>query len=210
MSQASNNEDSENVEIEEQLSNALTEVENYKRELAATNSLLEEVEELVAFTWEQVESAEETALRTAGVADAAEERAYHAELELHTLEQKRDRQLFDQALELAVRKARRYERGLAILVFPRVEKEGEEERLLKVLRDSDLFGRIDESTYGVILEEDLPYHDIGECIERLSNRIGLPCASGIFGVDGNVAEELLAAAQEALEGMRSNRRENPL
>lgn len=198
MSQASNNEDSEGVELKDQLSKALSDVESYKSELAATSSLLEEVEELVAFTWEQVESAEETALRTAEVADAAEERAYQAELELHSLEQKRDRQLFDQALELAVRKARRYERGLAILVFPRVDKEGEEERLLKVLRDSDLFGRIDESTYGVILEEDLPYHDIGECIERLSNRIGLPCAAGIFGVDGTAAEELLESAREAL------------
>ena len=202
MSQASNNEDSESFELKDQLSKALSDVENYKSELAATSSLLEEVEELVAFTWEQVESAEETALKTAEVADAAEERAYHAELELHSLERKRDRQLFDQALELAVRKARRYERGLAILVFPRVDKEGEEERLLKVLRDSDLFGRIDESTYGVILEEDLPYHDIGECIERLSNRI--PCASGIFGVDGSCAEELLEAAQQALEEIQNN------
>ena len=204
MSQASNNEDSESVELKDQLSNALADVENYKSELAATNSLLEEVEELVAFTWEQVESAEENVLKTTEVADAAEERAYQAELELHTLESKRDRHLFDQALELAVRKARRYERGLAILVFPRVDKEGEEERLLKVLRDSDLFGRIDESTYGVILEEDLPYHDIGECIERLSNRIELPCASGIFGVDGSAPDELLEAALEALADLKNS------
>lgn len=205
MSQGSNNEESESVELQEQLSNALADVESYKNELAATNSLLEEVEDLVAFTWEQVESAEENVLKTAEVADAAEERAYQAELELHSLERKRDRHLFDQALELAVRKARRYERGLAILVFPRVDKAGEEERLLKVLRDSDLFGRIDESTYGVILEEDLPYHDIGECIERLSNRIGLPCASSIFGVDGSAAEELLEAAREALTDLQNSK-----
>lgn len=203
MSQPSQDEDSSSSKLTEQMSRALADVETFKNELAMTNSLLEEAEELVAFTWEQVESAEETALKATEIADAAEERAHRAEMQLHNLERNKDRQMFDQALELAVRKAKRYERGLAILVFPRIDEEGEEERLLKVLRDSDLFGRIDESTYGVILEEDLPYHDIGECIERLAGRIGLPSASSIFGVDATAGDELIELAQKALEKFQS-------
>ena len=75
------------------------------------------------------------------------------------------------------------------------------ERLAHVLRDSDFFGLVNKSTYGVVLEEDLPYHDIGECIERLSERIGLPYASSIFGADGDNPDEMLEVAIQALDAL---------
>lgn len=233
--------------LEDELSKALEDVDRYKRKLDATNSLLEEAEELLEFSWEQVESAEEQVrdraeakvrakelerekarleeqalemrreLSTTAdsirqmqeVADVAEERAYLAEHELHLREQGKelerpsDRQAFFQALELAVRKAQRYERGLAILVFPRLEEEGEMERVLQLLRDSDLLALLDESTFGVILEEDLPYHDIGECIERLTERLDRPCGSSFFGTDATLPVELVNIAREALDASSS-------
>lgn len=139
------------------------------------------------------------------VADVAEERAYQAEQELYLsehgekVERPCGRRAFFQVLELAVRKAQRYDRGLAILVFPRLDEEGEMERVLHLLRDSDLLGLLDESTFGVILEEDLPYHDIGEAIERLSERLARPYGSSFFGTDATQPAELVNMAQEALE-----------
>ena len=237
MSQPSKSEEPDRRELETQLSKALENVDNYKNELTVTSSLLEEAEELLGFTWEQVELAEETARQNVDaakradqleedkaklkeelqdstssirqlqeVADAAEERAYLAEQELYQREQEkggRDRQIFEKALELAVRKAKRYERGLAVLVFPRIDDKGEEKRLAQVLRDSDMFGQLDDSTYGIIIEEDLPYHDIGECIERLSQRIGRPFASSIFGADAEEPDQLIEIAKSALDALHS-------
>jgi hypothetical protein len=234
MSQPSKGEEPDR-ELESQLSKALESVDLYKNELTVTSSLLEEAEELLGFTWEQVELAEETARQNADaanravqleqdkaklkedlqhstssirqiqeVADAAEERAYLAEQELYNREQEegsKERRLFEKALDLAVRKAKRYERGLAVLVFPRIDEKVEEEKLAQVLRDSDMFGQLDDSTYGVIIEEDLPYHDIGECIERLSARIGRPCASSIFGADAEQPDQLIEIAKTALDAI---------
>jgi cysteinyl-tRNA synthetase len=233
MSQASKSEEPDRRELKAQLSQALENVDSYKNELAVTNSLLEEAEELVGFTWEQVESAEETARQNADaakradqleqdkaklkeglqdstasirqiqeVADAAEERAYLAEEELYRREQEegsKERELFEKALDLAVCKAKRYERGLAVLVFQRIDEQGEEERIAQVLRDSDMFGQLDDSTYGVIIEEDLPHHDIGECIERLSARIGRPSATSILGADSDKPDQLIEIAMNALD-----------
>ena len=242
MTQAADSESPDSQNLEEQLSKALKDLDDYKSKLAATSSLLEEAEELLEFTWEQVESAEEMALDSVNaktkahqlekqmkeledqkkqleiqvldsnssirqmqeVVDLAEERAYLAEQEVHRLEQDKSSGVglaFEQALDLATRKARRYDRGLALLVFRRVDEVDELERINHMLRDSDFFGLINESTFGVILEEDLPYHDIGECIERLSQRIALPYASSIFGADGMTPDEILESAIEALNAV---------
>ena len=67
-----------------------------------------------------------------------------------------------------------------------------------MLRDSDMFAQLDDSTYGIIIEEDLPYHDIGECIERLSARISRPCATSIFGADAEKPDQLIEIAKTAL------------
>lgn len=147
------------------------------------------------------------------VADVAEERAYLAEQALYlrelkerpsdSLERPCGLQIFSQALQLAVRKAQRYDRGLAIVVFPRLEEEGEMKRVLHLLRDSDLLALLDETTFGVIIEEDLPYHDIGECIERLSERLERPCGSSIFGADSTLPMELVNIARAALDASMS-------
>lgn len=206
MSEAPKSEEPDPLKLEEQLSQALEDVDLYKNKLAATDSLLEEAEELLDFTWEQVETAEEVARQNADAASRAgqlEEDKARLQREFQDFKASTERQLFEKALDLAVRKAKRYERGLAVLVFPRLEAEGEEERVAQVLRDSDMFGRLDDSTYGVIIEEDLPHHDIGECIERLEGRIGRHSASSILGVDSDEPQRLIAIAVDALSAILS-------
>ena len=208
--------------LEEKLSQALAELEQYKRKLDATTSVLEEAEELVEFTWDQVESAEDLARAHAEAKARAVElerekdrlekqalkmkkelnettsRAYIAEQAL-SLREEQGREDFERALELSIRKAKRYDRGLAVLVFPLLDEEGEIENIIDTLRDSDFFSQLDDSSFGVIIEEDLPHHDIGESIERLSERIDRLYGSSLYGVDAVSPTELLDIAKEAME-----------
>lgn len=163
-------------ELEEELKEAFEQV-------AGLESLRQDFEEMA-------EDAEERAYEAESLLRLTEQRARAAEQRLRELEGKLgqthqdsgpdpltglpDRGLMLRMLEMSIKQSTRYQRRVAVMAFslltmhdPGPLQSMVARRLRKIVRDSDVLGRLDDETFGIILAE----HDEGEDVVRMAEAV---------------------------------------
>lgn len=200
-------------------------------------------ESRAACAQELADDARQRAANTEAQLRMAEQRAQEAEQRLAQLESRfepagesrfefelPDAKMMQNFVHVGIRQARRYDRKVALILISLLTVKRLDSlqklagsRLLRVIRDSDILGRVDEDTFAVLLAEHTPEEDILSMVEGVARRtdevferpllargeriyVKLALAAAIFPNHGRSGEQLYERAGFELEMMRDEGR----